>query len=178
MHINIVVIGHVDSGKSTTTGHLIYKCGGIDKRVIEKFEKIQIEDRESTEVEKMKDKAAPSAILLNSDDWGFGHFTIDDESMKVFEEKLSKIQNALDRNVVLGQVISMMRMGEYAATRLHKIRAQFVDEKNQNILTALHQACSLAAKSYLPADEVQTFEKETAEFFLKKAKKDSDNKDL
>jgi len=34
-----VVIGHVDSGKSTTTGHLIYKCGGIDKRTIEKFEK-------------------------------------------------------------------------------------------------------------------------------------------
>merc|ERR1712093_716654 len=39
MHINVVVIGHVDSGKSTTTGHLIYKCGGIDKRTIEKFEK-------------------------------------------------------------------------------------------------------------------------------------------
>jgi len=38
-HINIVVIGHVDSGKSTTTGHLIYKCGGIDERVIQKFEK-------------------------------------------------------------------------------------------------------------------------------------------
>jgi len=38
-HISLVVIGHVDSGKSTTTGHLIYKCGGIDKRVIEKFEK-------------------------------------------------------------------------------------------------------------------------------------------
>jgi elongation factor 1-alpha len=39
IHVNIVVIGHVDSGKSTTTGHLIYKCGGIDKRTIEKFEK-------------------------------------------------------------------------------------------------------------------------------------------
>ena len=38
-HISLVVIGHVDAGKSTTTGHLIYKCGGIDKRVIEKFEK-------------------------------------------------------------------------------------------------------------------------------------------
>jgi len=37
-HVNLVVIGHVDSGKSTTTGHLIYKCGGIDKRTIEKFE--------------------------------------------------------------------------------------------------------------------------------------------
>ena len=39
IHLNIVVIGHVDSGKSTTTGHLIYKCGGIEKRAIEKFEK-------------------------------------------------------------------------------------------------------------------------------------------
>jgi len=39
IHISIVVIGHVDSGKSTTTGHLIYKCGGIDERTIQKFEK-------------------------------------------------------------------------------------------------------------------------------------------
>eukprot|EP00475_Leptophrys_vorax_P044805 TRINITY_DN9103_c0_g1_i6.p1 TRINITY_DN9103_c0_g1~~TRINITY_DN9103_c0_g1_i6.p1 ORF type:complete len:448 (+),score=149.83 TRINITY_DN9103_c0_g1_i6:351-1694(+) len=37
-HVSLVVVGHVDSGKSTTTGHLIYKCGGIDKRMIEKFE--------------------------------------------------------------------------------------------------------------------------------------------
>jgi len=39
IHISLVVIGHVDAGKSTTTGHLIYKCGGIDKRTIEKYEK-------------------------------------------------------------------------------------------------------------------------------------------
>ncbi|KAJ7918679.1 P-loop containing nucleoside triphosphate hydrolase protein [Mycena leptocephala] len=38
-HVNAVVIGHVDSGKSTTAGHLIYKCGGIEKRIIEKFER-------------------------------------------------------------------------------------------------------------------------------------------
>jgi len=38
-HLSIVVIGHVDSGKSTTTGHLIYKCGGVDERTIEKFKK-------------------------------------------------------------------------------------------------------------------------------------------
>ncbi|XP_061093558.1 elongation factor 1-alpha 2-like [Conger conger] len=37
--INVVIIGHVDSGKSTTTGHLVYKCGGVDPRTIEKFEK-------------------------------------------------------------------------------------------------------------------------------------------
>lgn len=38
-HVNLVVIGHVDAGKSTTTGHIIFKCGGISKRQIEKFEK-------------------------------------------------------------------------------------------------------------------------------------------
>lgn len=38
-HVNVVIIGHVDSGKSTTTGHLVYKCGGIDQRRLEKFEK-------------------------------------------------------------------------------------------------------------------------------------------
>lgn len=38
-HINIVVIGHLASGKSTTTGHLIYECGGIDKRALDKLEK-------------------------------------------------------------------------------------------------------------------------------------------
>jgi len=41
--LNLVVIGHVDSGKSTSTGHLIYKCGGIDARTIEKFEKEALE---------------------------------------------------------------------------------------------------------------------------------------
>ena len=47
-HCNLVVIGHVDAGKSTTTGHLIYKCGGIDKRTIEKFEKEAQEMGKST----------------------------------------------------------------------------------------------------------------------------------
>ena len=41
--MNLVVIGHVDSGKSTSTGQLIYQCGGIDRRIIEKYEKESLE---------------------------------------------------------------------------------------------------------------------------------------
>ena len=37
--MNVLFIGGVGAGKSTVTGHLIFKCGGIDKRSIEKFEK-------------------------------------------------------------------------------------------------------------------------------------------
>ena len=36
-HINVVVIDHVDSGKSMT-GRLINKCGGIDEGTTAKFE--------------------------------------------------------------------------------------------------------------------------------------------
>lgn len=38
-NLNLVVIGHVDSGKSTSTGHLICQCGGIEPRIIEKYKK-------------------------------------------------------------------------------------------------------------------------------------------
>jgi elongation factor 1-alpha len=36
-HVSIVVCGHVDSGKSTTTGRLIYDLGGIPEREMEKL---------------------------------------------------------------------------------------------------------------------------------------------
>ena len=37
-HISMVVCGHVDAGKSTTTGHLIFKLGGISTREMEKLQ--------------------------------------------------------------------------------------------------------------------------------------------
>ena len=37
-HLNIIIMGHVDAGKSTTTGHLLYKAGAIDERTIKAFE--------------------------------------------------------------------------------------------------------------------------------------------
>lgn len=38
-HLNLVIIGHVDHGKSTMTGHLLYLAGAIDQRTMEKYEK-------------------------------------------------------------------------------------------------------------------------------------------
>ena len=37
-HISLVVCGHVDAGKSTSTGHLIFKLGGISQREMEKLQ--------------------------------------------------------------------------------------------------------------------------------------------
>ena len=37
-HLNLVVMGHVDHGKSTTVGHLFYLTGTIDERKVKAFE--------------------------------------------------------------------------------------------------------------------------------------------
>lgn len=38
-HLNIVVTGHVDNGKSTTVGHLLVDLGTIDQRTIDQYAK-------------------------------------------------------------------------------------------------------------------------------------------
>ncbi len=38
-HLNLVIIGHVDHGKSTTMGHFMYKLGVVDERTIEEYAK-------------------------------------------------------------------------------------------------------------------------------------------
>ena len=84
--LNLVVIGHVDSGKSTSTGHLIYKCGGIDKRTIEKFEKEAAEMGKSSfkyawVMDKLKSERE-RGITIDISLWQFEtpkyHFTIID----------------------------------------------------------------------------------------------------
>ena len=37
VHLSIVICGHVDSGKSTTTGRLLFELGGIPERELEKL---------------------------------------------------------------------------------------------------------------------------------------------
>merc|ERR1712025_1256019 len=38
-HLSVVICGHVDSGKSTTTGHLLFELGGMSDRDLEKLKK-------------------------------------------------------------------------------------------------------------------------------------------
>lgn len=38
-HMNLVVVGHVDNGKSTTVGHLLVDIGAIDQRTIDAYAK-------------------------------------------------------------------------------------------------------------------------------------------
>jgi len=37
-HLNLVIVGHVDHGKSTTIGHLFYLTGTVDERTVKAYE--------------------------------------------------------------------------------------------------------------------------------------------
>ncbi|MEM0321944.1 MAG: GTP-binding protein, partial [Thermoprotei archaeon] len=37
-HLNLIVIGHIDHGKSTLVGHILYLTGFVDKREFQEIE--------------------------------------------------------------------------------------------------------------------------------------------
>ena len=47
-HLNVVFIGHVDHGKSTTVGRLLLDTGAIDPRIIEQYRKESVEKGKAT----------------------------------------------------------------------------------------------------------------------------------
>lgn len=40
--LNLVIIGHVDSGKSTLMGHILFKMGRVDQQEMHKVEKLSV----------------------------------------------------------------------------------------------------------------------------------------
>jgi elongation factor 1-alpha len=40
--LNIVILGHVNSGRSASIGHLIHKCTAIDKKTLDELERESI----------------------------------------------------------------------------------------------------------------------------------------
>ncbi len=55
-HLGIVIAGHVDAGKSTTTGHLLFELGGISERNMEKLKE---------EARIMKDESFAFAFFMD-----------------------------------------------------------------------------------------------------------------
>ena len=37
-HLNVIIMGHVDHGKSTTTGHLLVDMGAVDERTLKAYQ--------------------------------------------------------------------------------------------------------------------------------------------
>jgi len=57
-HVGVVIVGHVDAGKSTTTGRLLFELGGLDERTLKKLEdEAKAEGKESFKFAFFMDKS-------------------------------------------------------------------------------------------------------------------------
>jgi hypothetical protein len=146
--------------------------------LIERVTNVQLSASELTPLPCMIGKDLPAAFLLNSGDWGFGYFELDMPSVKVFEENLSRVQDSLDRAVIISNVIAMMRLLVYPATRMPIVMNQLMGESNQNLINALFAAFLLAQQVYLPPETLPRFNKEVAQFFFRKTRQDKGDERL
>lgn len=159
-HINVVVIGHVDSGKSTSTGHLIYKCGGMDKRVIDKYEKEASEEGKSSFkyawlLDKLKAERE-RCITIDISLWSFHtekyHFTIiDAPGHRDFIKNM--ITGTSQADVAL--LVIAAGMGEFEAgiskegqTREHALLAYTLGVKQLIVLINKMDAVEWSEKRY------------------------------
>jgi len=150
-----------------------FNIGLYDKegKLVEKLENVSLEKKEVTEIAAMNGKAAPDAILLNSDDWGFGHFILDEATITVFEQSLGKVEANIDRAVIIGQIAAMIKQVEFPATRLPQVLTNLMEEQNQNLINALVGSLLQCQLGYIEPSAVEKFNHETFEFFSKKAQK-------
>lgn len=72
----------------------------------------------------------------------------------------------------------MLRQILYPATRLPLVLNQMMGESNQNLINAVYMSLVQAQQMYLPPENVQKFNKEVADFFLKKARKETEDSRL
>lgn len=149
-----------------------------DGSFVRTIENLAIEAKEVTDVPSVVGMEVPAAILLNENDWGFGYFTLNERAITCFENSLANINCSLNRAVIINQLIIMMRQIEYPATRLPNVANQMMDEQNQNLISAVNVALLAAQSTYLPAESVPKFNKETASFFFKKTAKETQNESL
>ncbi|KAI9008357.1 P-loop containing nucleoside triphosphate hydrolase protein [Gaertneriomyces semiglobifer] len=85
-HINIVFIGHVDAGKSTMGGHLLYLTGMVDKRTMEKYEREAKElGRESWYLSWALDLNAEERAKGKTTEYGRGFFETDKRSFTILD---------------------------------------------------------------------------------------------
>jgi len=47
-HLSVIFVGHVDSGKSTTCGHILFSLGFVEKRILENNKKVSQENHLSS----------------------------------------------------------------------------------------------------------------------------------
>lgn len=87
-----------------------YQCAFYnDKMEVTKIVDIVTkEDKETFDLEELVGEAAPYAYHINYKNYGFGKFKIDEKSLKVFEEKLTTLEDTFSRKQLYLMLYDML----------------------------------------------------------------------
>jgi peptide chain release factor subunit 3 len=117
-HLNIIFIGHVDAGKSTTGGHILLLTGMVDKRTMERYEREAKEaGRESWYLSWALDLNAEERAKGKTTEYGRGYFETDKRRFTIIDAPGHKnyvpsmIEGASQADV--GILIISARKGEF-----------------------------------------------------------------
>ncbi|KAH7656185.1 Protein-synthesizing GTPase protein [Dioscorea alata] len=85
-HLNVVFIGHVDAGKSTTGGQILFLSGQVDDRTIQKYEKeAKDKSRESWYMAYIMDTSEEERVKGKTVEVGRAHFETENTRFTILD---------------------------------------------------------------------------------------------